>query len=299
MMLEPLSNTGALVLVVSGALAALALYALGWWLLSRGPAMLRRLRPRLGESYVVTRGRPIHEWLGDRFPRLYPAVAGRLDPRHFRGLPLTLIAVAGFYLAVVFFGLVEAVLESEGIDAFDDWVVALVAPLRNPHLVKLFTGLTKLGDTATLAAVAIVATGFLWARGPTWGIPAVWIAIAGSQVTTWTGKFLIDRPRPPFLLEVTAWSPSFPSGHATGAMAVYGIVAYVIARDLPVYRRRYDVIYWTGVLIAAIAFSRVYLSVHYPSDIAAGLIVGGFWLLAGIAAAELLRRRPDGRQAPP
>jgi membrane-associated phospholipid phosphatase len=279
-------------LLAVAAAGIIAVYALAWWLVSRGHAVLSRFGSRLEVSSAEAPGRPLHDWLAGRFPRLYPAVAARFDPRHFRGLPLTLIVVAAGYLAVLFFGLIEEVMESDEIDTLDDFVVAMVAPLRNPVLVKLFTGLTHFGDTATLAAVAIVATGFLWARGPAWGIPSVWIAIAGSQVTTWTGKFLIDRPRPDFVLDVGAWSPSFPSGHATGAMAVYGILAYVIARDLPSYRRRFDMTFGTALLILAIAFSRVYLSVHHPSDVAAGLLVGGFWLLAGIAVAELLRPHP-------
>ncbi len=288
----PLSNEGAALLLVAAAAGVVAVYAVAWWLVSRGHAVVSRFGSRLEVSSAATPGRPLHDWLAGRFPRLYPVVAGRFDPRHFRGLPLTLIVVAAGYLAVLFFGLIEEVMESDEIDTLDDFVVAMVAPLRNLVLVKLFTGLTHFGDTATLAAVAIVATGFLWARGPAWGIPSVWIAIAGSQVTTWTGKFLIARPRPDFVLDVGAWSPSFPSGHATGAMAVYGILAYAIARDLPSYRRRFDVTFGTALLILAIAFSRVYLSVHHPSDVAAGLLVGGFWLLAGIAVAELLRPQP-------
>jgi len=291
------------VLLAVSAAGILALYGVAWWLVSRGHALLSQVNSRITDSLAEppgaeTPGRPLHDWLAAHFPRLYPAIAGRFDPRHFHGLPLTLIAVAAAYLAVLFFGLVEEVMESEEIDTLDDFVVAMVAPLRNPVLVKLFTGITHFGDTATLAAVAIVATGFLWARGPAWGIPSVWIAIAGSQVTTWAGKFLIARPRPDFVLEVTAWSPSFPSGHATGSMAVYGILAYAIARDLPSYRRRFDVTFGTALLILAIAFSRIYLSVHHPSDVAAGLLVGGFWVLVGIAVAEGLMRLEPGFSQP-
>lgn len=287
--ITPLSNMGALIFVALSTALAVGLWRGVWWLLTSGGALFRRLGPRLNDTYAVRRTRPVRNWLKGSFPRGYAGIADRFDPSRPVGLPLTLVAVAAVYMVVLLFGLVETVMESEEIDAFDDFVFGIVAPLRNAVLVRGFGWITQFGSTATLLAVAIVATGFLWARGPKWGVPTVWLTVLGAQATTWTGKFLIDRPRPDFILDVTAWSPSFPSGHATGATAVYGIIAYAIARDLPDYRRRYDVIYATFVLVATIAFSRIYLSVHYPTDIAAGLLVGGFWVLVGVALAEWLR----------
>lgn len=90
---------------------------------------------------------------------------------------------------------------------------------------------------------------------------------------------------------MTAQSASFPSAHAAGAMAVYGFLAYAIARDLPSPRARFQAAYWTSILIALIGLSRVVLSVHYASDVAAGFLVGGFWLLVGFAIAEFARER--------
>ena len=69
-------------------------------------------------------------------------------------------------------------------------------------------------------------------------------------------------------------------------MAVYGFIAYIISRDLMTTRQRFEMIYWTAVLICLIGFSRMLLGVHYASDVAAGFLVGGFWLLLGFALAE-------------
>ena len=143
--------------------------------------------------------------------------------------------------------------------------------------------------------MSIVASAFLLAHGPAGYVLPIWLTVVGSQVTTYLGKFIIARPRPEFLLDVTASSPSFPSGHTTGAMAVYGIIAYTILRDVSSPRARFDVAYIAAVLILLVAFSRIFLSVHFPSDVAAGLLVGLFWLLAGIALAEI--RRAGGRAA--
>lgn len=229
--------------------------------------------------------------LRERFPRSFRLVEDRFSTARFAGLALTLLAIAAVYVAFVFAGLIEEVLEASEVRAVDEAIVALVDPLRLPGLVDVFSSLTHAGDFAILAIVTAVATGFLWAHGPARYIAPLWLTIAGAQLTTWTGKFIIHRPRPDFILDITAWSPSFPSGHATGAMAVYGLVAYVIARDLPTVRQRFEVGFWTAVLIALVAFSRIFLNVHYPTDVAAGLLVGIFWIIVGITAAELGRPR--------
>ncbi|MGM0403922.1 MAG: phosphatase PAP2 family protein [Thermodesulfobacteriota bacterium] len=108
----------------------------------------------------------------------------------------------------------------------------------------------------------------------------------GSQFTTNAGKYVLVRHRPEFVAGVAAITSSFPSGHATSAMAVYGFIAYIIARDLMTTRQRLEIIYWTAVLISIIGFSRMLLGLHYASDVAAGFLVGGFWLLLGLVLAE-------------
>lgn len=131
----------------------------------------------------------------------------------------------------------------------------------------------------------------LWGHGRGFMIMPLWVAVIGSQLTTYAGKYALDRPRPEFVAEVTAVTPSFPSGHATSAIAVYGFIAYIVARDLACVRQRFEVVFWTAVLIGLVGFSRMLLSVHYASDIAAGFLVGAFWLLVGFALAEHRRGR--------
>lgn len=245
---------------------------------------------RLSQSTLAERF-ALRAWFLDRFPGSYRLIASRLDPRSFAGLPLTLFVVAGFYLLVLLGGLVEAVLEAEEAQTFDAAIADFIAPYRHPFLVALFQWITELGSMPTLTAVAIVASGFLWARGPRAYIPAVWLSVVGSQITTYSGKYVFARARPDFVLDVTAYTPAFPSGHATGAMAVYGIIAYAILRELPWPRGRFEIAFWTGVLIALIGFSRIFLGVHFTTDVAAGFLVGLFWLLAGIALAEMSRRK--------
>jgi len=69
----------------------------------------------------------------------------------------------------------------------------------------------------------------------------------------------------------------------------------VISREAVTVRRRFEIVFWSAVLIVLIGFSRMLLSVHYASDVAAGFLVGGFWLLVGFAVAELSRLRRSAR----
>src|SRR3546814_6998916 len=114
-------------------------------------------------------------------------------------------------------GIVEEPVEAEEINRFDRAVNACFVPYRHSPLVEIFVWITGLGASNTLVGVAIVATGFLWADRRAGFVVPLWICFLGSQATTWLGKFGFDRDRPEFTTAVTALSPSFPSGPASGA----------------------------------------------------------------------------------
>jgi membrane-associated phospholipid phosphatase len=221
--------------------------------------------------------------------RPHPFLHRRLRPGAFTGLPLTLFIIAALYLASLLAGLTHEVLEADETLRFDQAINSALGPWRQKPLISVFLWITQLGSGPALGAVAMTATAFLWAdRRPALIVP-LWLAFLGAQLTTWAGKYAIDRHRPELIEGVNAMSPSFPSGHATGAMAVYGFLAYAIARELPGWRPRFEVAFWSGVLILVIGFSRIYLSAHYLTDVAAGFLVGGFWLVVAFTAAEWTR----------
>lgn len=259
---------------------------------------LRLARRFFGKTAMIARrarNRDDVSALGSRFKTTFPQITGllqsRLTPNRFTGLPLTLILIAAFYLAALLGGLVEELFEADELVQFDQWLNQQLAAIRIDGVIALFSWITDLGGSAALAAVAFVTTGLLWVYGHGYMIAPLWLSLLGSQITTYTGKYVIARPRPEFVTEVVAATPSFPSGHATSAMAVYGFVAYIIASNLTDARPRFEVIYWAAVLIGLVGFSRLLLSVHYASDVAAGFLVGGFWLLLGFALAGYMRRR--------
>jgi membrane-associated phospholipid phosphatase len=170
---------------------------------------------------------------------------------------------------------------------FDAAVSALVAPYRAPWLLDAFVWLTTLGAGAALAGVVMTAMGFLWADRRTGLILPLWVAFAGAEASVWATKYAVGRTRPVFLEGVaSAASSSFPSAHATVAAATFGFVAYAVAREISGRRARFQLAFWAAVLVALIAFSRVFIGVHFGTDVVGGLLLGLFWLLVGLALAE-------------
>ncbi|MGB7756834.1 MAG: phosphatase PAP2 family protein [Salinisphaera sp.] len=260
-----------------------------WWAIGRATPPTQRLATRTGHALSGRRRRL--DAISARFPRTSAWIGARFATDRFTGLPLTLVVILAGYLVSLASDLAEGVIEREEVVHFDARVNAALAPLRNTDLLHVFAQITHLAAIPTLVAVVLVATAFLWADRRTTYIPGLLLTVLGSQALTYVGKYAIDRHRPDFLTFASAVTPSFPSGHATGAMAVYGFVAYAIARVLPSPRMRFELAYWCAALILLIAFSRLLLSVHFTSDVAAGLLVGGFWLLAGFALTEFLNER--------
>lgn len=221
-----------------------------------------------------------------RWPALESWVGARLAIRSFAGLPLLVLLGVLVYFTSLLADLTEEVAEAEEIVSVDAALAEAVAPYRTPHLVTFFKGVTALGSSEGVTLLGLGATALVWFRRRRGLILPMWLTIWGAQLSTWVGKKLMNRPRPDFVLDVIEQSASFPSGHATAAMATFGFIAYAVARELPRWRSRFEVLFWSSILILAIGFSRIFLDVHHASDVAAGLLVGSIWLLAGIALNE-------------
>jgi undecaprenyl-diphosphatase len=115
------------------------------------------------------------------------------------------------------------------------------------------------------------------------------VSALGATLATHVVKSLVDRPRPA-VAQIAATGSSFPSGHSSEAMAFYGAAAVVAAWLIPSGFRRVAVVASAALLVLAIAFSRLALGVHYPSDVLAGLLLGAVWLLVSVlTTASTLR----------
>lgn len=282
----------ALILLGFGALVLL-LHRLGWLAIRRLVAVVERLPARLRPLLQRVRDHETYARAAARYPRLHTVFVARLSTGAFGGLPLTLVACVALVLLALLAIVVRAVLQAQGIDAIDKALNAFFTPYRGRTLLVIFLWLTDLGAGPAITAVALTATAFLWVAGRPRFILSLWVTLLGADATTWSAKYLVGRVRPDFIDVASATSPSFPSGHSTASMAVYGFLAYVLARHRPSLRTRYEIAFWAALLIGLIGFSRVFLSVHYASDVFSGLLVGSVWLLAGVAVAESAQSPPQ------
>ena len=118
------------------------------------------------------------------------------------------------------------------------------------------------------------------------------VGFLGAQLLTWLLKATFERPRPSFGDPVaTAGWFSFPSGHALSSIALYGALAYLLAGAVRSRRARAAGFAGVALLVAAIGFSRLYLGVHYLTDVLAGYSAGLAWLLFATALLRVRVRR--------
>ncbi len=173
--------------------------------------------------------------------------------------------------------------------ALDQAVNLALEPLRGPALTGLFTWISSLASPLTATIIVLAASALLWMKRRRAALPALWVLYFGVPASMEAIKLLVARPRPEPLAGVIEIGASFPSGTATIAAALYGFLAYLLTRELNSKPQRQALTAAAALLIAAIAFSRLALSVHYLSDVVAGVLLGGLWVVVGTALTEWRR----------
>jgi undecaprenyl-diphosphatase len=140
-----------------------------------------------------------------------------------------------------------------------------------------------------LLAIVVAALSIMWNRR-SYVVPFL-VTIAGSQLFASLGKRLVHRPRPSIAYYVEP-SFSFPSGHAALSMALYGFVAYILLRNVKRKRRsRTFILFLMLAIIFLVGLSRIYLGVHFLSDVWSGYLLGALWLIIGISMHESGNRK--------
>ncbi|BCL39129.1 hypothetical protein NSMS1_55760 [Nostoc sp. MS1] len=150
--------------------------------------------------------------------------------------------------------------------------------------------ITNLGNPQTVVIVAGVTLLLLWWRRYREDAKIFVLVCWGALILNTGLKLFFSKPRPELWHQlISEKSFSFPSGHALGSMVLYGFIAYELATA---YSHVAKVIYsFTVILIAAIGLSRLYLGVHWPTDIIAGYGVGFLWLMICMTMLKLQKLR--------
>nr|PZN91780.1 MAG: hypothetical protein DIU52_01335 [bacterium] len=187
--------------------------------------------------------------------------------------------------AVVLFVFMGDVVAAGATRELDEAVLRWAARRRTPALDDAMLEITALGSTLVLAIIAGTAAVFLWLTRHRFSVYILTLSFVAANVLNLVLKVLYDRPRPDAVPTiVTSESPAFPSGHALSAFAIYGTLAYLVARLEPTPRLRAATWVVAALIILAVGASRVYLGVHYPSDVIAGFAIALAWIAFTSAA---------------
>ncbi|BAY49289.1 phosphoesterase [Scytonema sp. HK-05] len=171
----------------------------------------------------------------------------------------------------------------------DTSILLAIQKLHTPLLDRIMLGITSLGDPAVLVLVSLGLGFGLRYHNRRFQATTLGIAAGGAIALNCLLKLLFGRARPALwdrLIHVGLHS--FPSGHAMVSIVIYGFIGYILAKQFPQWRGRIFAL--TFVLILAIGFSRLYLGVHWPTDVVAGYAAGLVWLMACIERLELRQK---------
>jgi undecaprenyl-diphosphatase len=191
--------------------------------------------------------------------------------------------VIGGVIAAVLFGCFLALASALGtpaITAFDAALSAAVQSWRSPQLTAAMLRITDFGDTTIVLAICAALIGLALYRKNWREAGLVVVVVGAGRLLGSLAQNVVRRTRPS---QDGAGIPlpktfAFPSGHAITATLLYGLIGFLLWQALRKTWQRVLAVVACGVLIVAIGVSRIYLGVHWPSDVLAGWLLGGAWV---------------------
>ncbi|MEW7980083.1 MAG: phosphatase PAP2 family protein [Candidatus Sedimenticola endophacoides] len=255
-----------------------------WLVLHLLRTLFRLLHPHAGRWVeALLRWSRLH-------PKLGEIAAALADPAHPEAKGLSTLASLLVLTTLLFTLILGAVLDASAISGLDHTVLNALQSLRSPWADHLMTALTRLTDTNTLAGLSLGVLAYLAWRGHRRTL-LYWLAAIGFAILVPSLlKNLLQIPRPD-MLAIPPGSYSFPSGHTLKATVLYGFLSVMIAR--PIHSGWRWIPYAAAALAAGgVALSRLYLGVHWLSDVLGSLCLGLAWV-ALLAIAYNRHTRPE------
>lgn len=214
-------------------------------------------------------------------------------------LPYIITVIVSLVIVVgginLFIELTET-LKTDTLARYDAAVTDYIISHRNPSLTTFFKFVTDIGDVTGYLIVLILFVLLSWRIIKSWKyvLQSV-VVLVLATLSNMVLKRFVDRARPGIEHLVTVKTLSYPSGHAMGAMAFFGFLIYLISK-LRINRiLKYSLMVLVALLILSIGISRIYLGVHYPSDVAGGFIAGFIWVVFCVLifdVIQIFRRDP-------
>jgi len=203
----------------------------------------------------------------------------------FTGAPVGRCALLAATLSLAAFLALAGVAAQQYWFEIDHSVRQFIGFTRHPMLDAPMRGFSVLGDQFGLIPLIAMTSAALWSCHRRWALalPVVMAGTGGLQLLT---KWAVDRPRP----NLAEWG--FPSGHVLALVVFFGVIAYLLCTARAGWGWRRVAAGVAGVTVLIVAFSRLYLDVHWLSDVAGGFVLGLAYLLLTIWLVESISRRP-------
>jgi membrane-associated phospholipid phosphatase len=222
------------------------------------------------------------------------------------GLILGILAV--ILLGIAFIKLSGEVVEQE-FNSFDNGVALAIHSTASPTQTAIMNAATDFGELFVFGfvVVTLIIGAVLWyrARHDPFRVQEIAIlnglaptvAVGGAALLALGVKEIVRRARPNLFPHLADSGYSFPSGHTMVALAFYGMCAFLLVRAVRNGWARAGVIALAAIIVAAVAYSRVYLGEHFPTDVIGSLILGSAWLLALIITLTVVESHLRGAHA--
>lgn len=222
-------------------------------------------------------------------PRFWGWLAKRFSSEPL-GLRLTVGAALASACLFFFLSVVQDLIANEAVVLADLRLLSLVQMYRTPSLNKVMLFLTYLGNWQVITAGASLLVLYLALMRRWLWILALLVSIGGGELLVQLGKVGFGRPRPDLVNAlISAQGPSFPSGDAFVAICFYGLVGWFAIDWVETWKAKAAIAAMTIATVVAIGFSRIYLGVHWPSDVIASFGLGAAWLTATITFFSVAR----------
>ncbi|MGG4044050.1 MULTISPECIES: phosphatase PAP2 family protein [Paenibacillus] len=187
----------------------------------------------------------------------------------------------------VLFVIMMVLVGADRIAWFDQSIINAVQGMENEGLTRIMKGFTFLGSSLVATLLSVIAFLFLWlVLRHRKELLMFLLSVGGSEIWNIIIKNWMQRQRPNThrLIEISGFS--FPSGHSMAAFALYGTLTYLLWRHIPSLAGRIAMIVIGVALTLLIGISRIYLGVHYPSDVFGGYLASATWLMLSIYIFE-------------
>lgn len=253
------------------------------WLGKLGRLTAKKIA-KISENLLAT---PTFRSLINRYPRLWNFICQRFTAEHQSGIFLTVGLTFSAVFATLFTWFGRGIHLSSSLSRFDQRLYEHLSVLHHPWTDFFFAIITWIGSSQALIILGAFVLFALIINNRDFSALALFLGLAGGELLTAFVKTLISRPRPiPLFPGLTTIGDSFPSGHAFSALLFYGLIVYFLIGTTSNWRAKIFLILFGSFIALLVGFSRIYLGVHWSSDVLAGFTLAALWLTFIITLCE-------------